>query len=563
MTAYHAAPGGEFGHRPPMGTAHPRPTRRWRPRPRVCVIGAGVAGLVSAKVLRDDGFRVTVFEREPEPGGVWSSSRSYPGLRANTPREVYSFSDFPYPDGTDDFPTAAQVRGYLEAYADHFGLGPLLELSTEVRSVVRSGAWRGGAAEETEGEEEAAAEGAEAAEDEEAADGLGDGADPFEVTVSPVGVGELHRRTFDFVVVCSGTFSTPLVPEFPGRDRFQGEVGHSSRFPKEVELEEERVVVVGGGKSALGLAASLAERARAVTLVCRRPHWMVPRYLPGGVRMDRAFVTRFAEDLLPPYHSVPSRGERTPRQSLLRRMASPLLRLWWAAQTRMVPLLAGMPPTLVPESPLPGGLEKSGVGTEFYRALADGRAEVERSGIAAFSGPDTLRVASGREIEADRVVLATGWRMGFPFLDDELAGEVERGGRIHLYRRILPPGEPRMGFIGFASSSACTLTSELAAHWLSQSFRGELELPGPGAMEREVQSFHEWSSRTFPDRPEGAFIGPYIAHYLDELMREMGLSPRRRANPLREYFGVLTADRYRAVGEERRVGRREARVRGA
>ncbi len=505
MCAFNAAGGGEVGQ---------KPTRRWRPRPRVCVIGAGVAGLVSAKVLRNDGFRVTVFEREPEPGGVWSSSRSYPGLRANTPREVYSFSDFPYPEGTDDFPTAAQVRGYLQAYADHFGLGPLLELSTEVRSVSR------------------VEEGGESG--------------PFEVTAAREGSREAFRRTFDFVVVCSGTFSTPFVPELPGRDRFEGEVGHSSRFPEGADLEDERVVVVGGGRSALGLAASLAERARTVTLVCRRPHWMVPRYLPGGIRMDRAFVTRLAEALLPAYH---------PKRSPRGRVRRTLLRLWWAAQNRMVPCMAGMPPALMPESPLPEGLEKSGVGTEFYRVLSEGRARVERSGIAAFAGPDRIRLTSGREIDADRVVLATGWRMGFPFLDEELAGEIERGGRIHLYRRILPPGEPRMGLIGFASSSACTLTSELAAHWLSQCFRGELELPAPDVMEREVRSFQQWSSRTFPDRPEGAFIGPYVAHYLDELMRDMGLPSRRSWNPLREYLGVLTADRYRHVAEERRKGR--------
>jgi cation diffusion facilitator CzcD-associated flavoprotein CzcO len=63
---------------------------------RVCVIGAGIAGLVTAKVLRDDGFHVVVFEKLPTIGGVWAPRHTYPGLRTNSPRETYAFSDFPY-----------------------------------------------------------------------------------------------------------------------------------------------------------------------------------------------------------------------------------------------------------------------------------------------------------------------------------------------------------------------------------------------------------------------------------------------------------------------------------
>lgn len=47
---------------------------------KVCVVGAGLSGLVSAKVLQEDGFEVTVFEKAPELGGVWASFRHYPGI---------------------------------------------------------------------------------------------------------------------------------------------------------------------------------------------------------------------------------------------------------------------------------------------------------------------------------------------------------------------------------------------------------------------------------------------------------------------------------------------------
>jgi hypothetical protein len=104
---------------------------------RVAVIGAGIAGLVTAKVLRDDAFDVVVFEQEPTIGGVWAATRTYPGLRTNNSRDTYGYSDHPYDRSADLFPTAEQVRRYLASYVARFELGPLIRPSTEVLRVGR------------------------------------------------------------------------------------------------------------------------------------------------------------------------------------------------------------------------------------------------------------------------------------------------------------------------------------------------------------------------------------------------------------------------------------------
>ena len=46
----------------------------------MCVIGADIPGLVAAKVMSEDGFTVTVFEKESALGGTWATARSYPGV---------------------------------------------------------------------------------------------------------------------------------------------------------------------------------------------------------------------------------------------------------------------------------------------------------------------------------------------------------------------------------------------------------------------------------------------------------------------------------------------------
>ena len=80
----------------------------------VAVIGAGIAGLVTAKTLAQDGFDVQVFEKGNDLGGTWALSRTYPGLRTNNTKQTYEFSDHPYPDDTELSPRADEVRSYLE-----------------------------------------------------------------------------------------------------------------------------------------------------------------------------------------------------------------------------------------------------------------------------------------------------------------------------------------------------------------------------------------------------------------------------------------------------------------
>jgi cation diffusion facilitator CzcD-associated flavoprotein CzcO len=103
------------------------------------VIGAGIAGLVTAKVLRENGFDVVVIEQESTFGGVWVESRTYPSLRTNNSRDTYAFSDHPYSRDADAFPTAEQVREYLASYVSRFRLESVLRLSTEVNRVSRTG----------------------------------------------------------------------------------------------------------------------------------------------------------------------------------------------------------------------------------------------------------------------------------------------------------------------------------------------------------------------------------------------------------------------------------------
>ena len=77
------------------------------------IIGAGVAGLATAKVLKQAGHEVVVYDKAPDVGGVWSRTRRYPGLTTQSPKQQYSLSDYPMPGDYPQWPTGEQVQAYL------------------------------------------------------------------------------------------------------------------------------------------------------------------------------------------------------------------------------------------------------------------------------------------------------------------------------------------------------------------------------------------------------------------------------------------------------------------
>jgi dimethylaniline monooxygenase (N-oxide forming) len=488
-------------------------------RKTLCIIGGGVAGLVSAKVLRNDGFEVTVFEKESTIGGVWAESRAYPGLRSNNPCEAYTFSDFDFPESADEFPTAGQIRAYLEAYAGHFGLWPHIRLQTRVLSVSRR----------------------------ETASGKSHPG--FRVRVRPLNGSDsdkIETFDFDFVVICNGVFSEPFVPDIKGSDQYEGTVLHSSQFTDKDIVHGKRTIVVGAGKSALDCATFAAEYAESTTLVFRKPHWMIPRYF-GKTRVDDLLFNRFSEKIFPLYHNA-SRTER-----VLRTMAFPLFWLWETVVNKIVIRQSKMPEKMRPEGSVISGIENNGIGVEFYRILSNGRAATKRAGIESFSGRSKLKLSTGEEIDADVVIFATGWNQDVSFLDEDLRRMIRRDGWFQLYRHILPPKEQRLGFVGYASSGNTPLTSEISAHWLSQHFRGDLVLPDASVLETEIERVRRWTQKVFPRRNSGYFIGAYISSYIDELMNDMGLQTKRTDSFFREYCGAFWSKRYRNVAEERRL----------
>jgi cation diffusion facilitator CzcD-associated flavoprotein CzcO len=405
------------------------------------------------------------------------------------------------------FPTAPQVRDYLASYVDRFALAPMIRCNAEVTQVTPV-------------------------------------LDTFRVTVrDSAGSEELSA---DHVVVCAGTFSRPFVPEIRGSERFSGVVQHSSAALDTMSVAGRRVIVVGAGKSALDCAVWASGEAQSVTLLFRRPHWMAPRFLPGRIPSDQVFLSRLSE-LFIAYHRL-TRVERLMTQAA-RGVAS---RTFWALPNWLFPKLLRMPVAMRPATRLPSGFENLGLADEIYRLIGSGAVTTRVGEILEFTGGTEIALADGTTLEADVVIFATGWRQPLDFLDAQLRDQIVIGDHFHLYRHVLPPAQPRIGFVGYTSSVSCQLTAEVSAHWLSDVFLGRLTLPTVPEMDAEIARVRAWLGHALPGRPEGYFIGPFQAHYVDELLNDMNLPTRRVRNVIVEFFGPFAPKRYATLGAERR-----------
>lgn len=499
--------------------AHPTATDSSLPGESVCIIGAGVSGLAGAKVLLGDGFQVDLHDRRSDLGGTWHPDRTYPELRTNDVGDIYRFPDLPYPETADDYPTAEQVRRYLDAYADRFDLRPQMQFDTEVRLVERA--------------EEAA----------------GGSAERFRVTIQQ-GDQPVQVREYDYVVVCNGVFSEPHVPHFEGENRFDGRIIHSSQVRNRERLQGQRVVVIGGGKSAYDIVKAAGHYANEATLVFRSAHWLVPRYLMG-LRADWLVLTRVAQALLP-YHTKRGFAAR------LHSSGKPIVDMFWQFMAWMLKRVMDIPDDLEPRVPLPVGFQDVGAGTELYDLVRSGQVSSKRAEITRFVDGETIELNTGETVSADLVVCATGWEQPIDFLSPELRRVVrDDDGFFTLYRHILPPEEPRLGFIGYATSIGTCLSSEVAAHWLASHFRGQMELPDNKQMYREIAKVKEWAAKYLPRESSGHAVAAYLIDFLDQLLRDMDLPVHRAGNVVTEYLGRFHADRFKGLGEQRRRRRSE------
>ncbi|KIY47188.1 FAD/NAD(P)-binding domain-containing protein [Fistulina hepatica ATCC 64428] len=558
------------------------------------IIGAGAAGLITAHVLLQDGFQdVHIVTRDAQPGGVWAPTRVYPGLFINNVHGEYRFSPFkmaPVVSGrSDSHLSGDDMCAYMSAFSDKFLGAAQFHYRTEVKRVVRrtDGAWV--------------------------------------VSVEDQALGESRELFFSKIVLCTGGCSEPTMPKDLSQDTatrsgFTGKVLHSSRFRERLDeiggcdpsasvddlrAAFGRVVIVGGGKSALDVAKYLAYRDIPVSVVFEKVNAFVaaPFTLPAFIRKSRLL------SLLSPHIHLRTQLERFLHQTWL---GANFVRWFWATLQSLSFNAASIPK----DSPLRNvhslfwqiRIDDEGKVTpdSFYSLVNAGKIQLTAPARAVrfYEGGLIVREHDKqRQVPCDTVVLATGycssWRGLF---DEETASEIGIGRRVpyawdgrdewNSYRTLDNPPEPRdigshhlmssiyRGLVparnierrDFAVNGAVFSTNngyswEVAAHWISSYFLGDpfLRVPALEEASAEAEREAEWMRRRFPEtlRWVNESYSAGIAFFTypqaaDDLLEDMGLPAMRSGgNWLTWPFKVIDLNEIMMLKEERDAKRRE------
>jgi hypothetical protein len=453
---------------------------------RVGIIGAGVAGLATAKTLLQAGHEVVVFDRTPDVGGVWSATRRYPGLTTQSAKATYGLSDHPMPRDYPEWPTGEQVQRWLSGYVEKFSLGPHLRLNTDVPAVTRTAnGWT------------------------------------------------LAGETFDRLVVANGVFCEPLIPEFPGRAEFEaagGRVLAGTEVHDAAEARGQHVVVVGYGKSACDVTVPVSEVAAETHVVARQLLWKVPRKIGNVLNFKMLLLTRMGEALFP-YRE--RRGLEKflhgPGKGLRKRMINSI----GSVSRRQFKLdRLGLVPPGAMEDIVKGAI---GLATEgFFEGVESGKIVVHRDmrvvRLCVDGGRPYAELSNGTRVRADLVICATGFTQGVPFLSADVQQHLfDERGNFMLYRQILPLGVDGLYFNGYNSSFFSPLNAEMAAVWIAAHLADAVPLPSPSAMRDAVVgqlAFMDVATNRHHCR--GTKIIPYSLHNVDEVLDDLGLNISRR-----------------------------------
>ena len=186
----------------------------------VAVVGGGQAGLAMAYYLREQGRRFVILERGDSIAPAWRER--WDSLRLFTPRGYSALPGVPFPGDPDGYPTRDEVISYIERYADTFEQS--IELSSDVRRLSE-------------------------------ADGR------FVLNIDG------RMITADQVVVSTGPFQTPYVPNLA--EKLDSEVwqAHSTGYRRPSDPPEGTVLVVGGGNTGFQVAKELSATHKVVLSV--------------------------------------------------------------------------------------------------------------------------------------------------------------------------------------------------------------------------------------------------------------------------------------------------------
>jgi cation diffusion facilitator CzcD-associated flavoprotein CzcO len=468
---------------------------------KVAIIGCGISGLKSAKEVLGVGYEAVIFESSQHVGGLWRqctgaststshndtlhSTTHWQSLKTNISKYSCHFSDLPWPESTEIFPTRLQMSQYLHLYAEVFGLFPHVRFSCNVQHIKRT---------------------------------------DYGYIVEWLDQEQQQKsESFRYVIIATGFFTAINQTSIPGIPYFKGTISHSSQFTTAEQYKERNVVVVGASHSAAEIAAEIAMTAKTTINIAPRRFYTIPRYIPIDssaaaspmIPLDLLFY-QIAEDRLKSITSTMPSNDDTSAEAdksieILFKNSSA-----YAASNQYMQALVGMKthqpnelPSFVAVSDDFDSMVKSKcIGIVYCRLTA-----IDTDGQLLVSTPDD-QISKLSEI--DDIILCTGYRPNLSMLDEESLRLIEYDADdcfmpFIMYRDLYHPKLPNLYMVGMYRGPYMAIIEQqaaLVAGYISQ----RIALPS----DTDLALGLDLSRRTRLQNPRPQFPhADYIGHAID------------------------------------------------
>ncbi|CAF1031624.1 unnamed protein product [Adineta ricciae] len=490
----------------------------------VAIIGGGVSGLISIKCCLDADLVPTCYEMTNDIGGLWNYDANAVEGKAsvmkstviNTSKEFMAFSDYPAPIEYPNYMHNTKLLEYFRMYAKQFQLTKHIRFRTSITRVQP--------------------------------------ADDYEQTgawlVYSVDAEEADKRTkenekcekYDAVMLATGHHAHPRWVDFPGLENFKGTKLHSWQYKTPHGFEDKVVVIIGIGNSGGDMVVELGRFAKQVYLSTRRGSWVLNRVGPNGWPADLYSTSTIA-------CTVQRYCPWLVNQLLERDMSKRFDHELYKMKPKHRPLQQH--PCMNDDLP--------------NRILCG--SVIVKPDIKEFT-PDGHGVVftDGSKLDyVDCVLMATGFNIAFPYLDEKIISVQEN--HVRLYEYIWPSHmkHSTLAVMGLVQPwGAINPITELQARWAVKVFKGELKLPSRSKMDEDIDDKATKMRERYVASPRHTVQVDYMEH-CDELANHLGCQPNILNFLKTDFklgwkllFGPYTPYRYRLEGPGKWAGAREA-----
>jgi len=333
------------------------------------------------------------------------------------------------------------------------------------------------------------------------------------------------EERFDKVIVATGRYNKPAIPEVLGLKSFSGSAGvsHTFAYKRPEDYRGLRVLVTGCAISSVEIASDLAALGAArVVLTNRRQRYVLPK-LVSGVPLDLLAFTRF---------------------SALSKESFPVAAVG-AEFKQFVLAVAGSPEQFGAPKPADDVFEAGITMSQFFLPLvAEGRISV-KPWIESVDGK-TVRFKDGSAEDFDGIVFGTGYHLHLPFLSDEIRRTLDIDEQqIDLHNFTFHAELPGLAFLGmYEQIGPYYPVLELQARWIAYTMSGALAAPSNEEMETGIAAYR--GRRGMPQTVSFDLMALLFA-------RSAGVEPELHRWPelARELmFGPLTPTSFRLSGRD-------------